>query len=598
MKQNFLLVFIILLSLPFLSNAQSLKEKRADRLFDDLAYKKAAELYEQVILSGASNDKVIKRLAISYRKLLDWENAEHWYSLVVEGSLAEPIDYYYYAEALKANEKYEQGMEWMRKYSELENNDSRIKRNLGNKAELKKLLKKPKNIIIKNLSVSSEEADFGAALLKNNLVVFSSARTDGDEGVQYTYAWNDKPFLDLYVADRNATGELVNPRIFAKELNSRYHEGPVVFNKEGFIIYFTRSNFFQKKVGKSHEDINNLKIFRAIKVGEKWGQITNLHFNSDEYSCGHPALSADGKRLYFASDMPGGYGGTDIYVCEKQGKKWGTPKNLGDSINTEGNEMFPHMHKDGTLYYSSTGLFGLGGLDIFMAAPKDSTLSAFLPPVNIGSPINSSKDDFAFTISDDKRDGYLSSNRKGGQGDDDIYYFKLNKDESPDILHPSIINEDPLLTATTFNPGDQPEKKNDQPEQLGGTIVNLDSLNVGETAILKNIYYDLDKWNIRSDAERDLKKVIDYLKTYPTAKLELSSHTDCRAPHDYNMELSRKRAISAVMYIVVEGDVAPERLVAKGYGETQLTNECADGVDCSEQQHQANRRTEVKLLSK
>lgn len=581
-----LLLLICLISTQALF-AQSLKEKKADRLYDQLAYKKAASLYEELILNGNNTERITKRLADAYRLMLEWDNAEHWYSVVVEGANAKPIDYYYYAQALKANEKYEQALSWMDKYAKLEQGDLRVKDNLQKKGSLKELLAGSDGVIIKNLDINSKEADFGTSFLKNNLIVFSSSRKSA-KGVQYTYAWNDRPFLDLYIANKNATGDLVNALPFSEELNSRYHEGPVVFNQRGSVIYFTRNNYFEKKVGKSKKDVNNLKIFKATKVGEKWGQIESLHFNSDEYSCGHPTLSANGKLLFFASDMPGGYGGTDIYVCEKKGKYWGTPINLGDSINTEGNEMFPFLHKDGTLYFSSDGLFGLGGLDIFMATAKDSTLLQFNIPKNIAKPLNSSRDDFAFTISENNTDGYFSSNREGGHGDDDIYYFQLNTPFAPDSIETS------LTSTTTTTP--ELSARTNSPDSLYTN--NLDSLSVGQSAVLENIYYDLDKWNIRHDAERDLKKVINYLHTYPTAKLELSSHTDSRAPDEYNMELSRKRAMSAVYYIVINGKVSPERLVAKGYGETKLTNECADDVKCSEAKHQANRRTEVKLLSK
>lgn len=581
-------ILILLLFIGFSSSAQLSKIKRADRHFEDLSYKKAIELYQELALNGEPNPHISKRLADSFRLLNDWQNAEQWYFQVVNGDSPTPIDYYYLSEALRANQQYESATKWMNKYAELTDSDTRVAHDFKHRSELKGLINGSKSISIDIVGNNSDEADFGTAAYSSDKVVFASARNLG-EAVEYTYAWNGRPFLDLYIADLDSNGQFYKPRIFAPELNTRYHESSVAFSKNLNVIYFTRNNYFQQKAGKSKKDVNNLKIYRAVKIGDKWGNVKSLHFNSDEYSCGHPSLSSDGDKLYFVSDMKGSKGGTDIFVCHRSGNRWGTPQNLGDSINTEGNEMFPFIHEDGTLYYSSNGFFGLGGLDIYMAAPADS-LGNFHGPVNLAAPLNSSMDDFAFYINTHKTDGYISSNRQDGIGDDDIYHFHL--EYKPEPYNPIAYETDELLIPQV------PEDISPTSIQTRVPTSQLNSLEVGEVLVLKNIYYDLDKWFIRKDASRDLKLVIDFMLKYPKAKIELSSHTDSRAPFDYNVTLSRKRAAAAMLYIVEKGDIDPSRIVAKGYGETQLTNKCADDIECTEAQHQANRRTEVKVLEK
>jgi outer membrane protein OmpA-like peptidoglycan-associated protein len=279
--------------------------------------------------------------------------------------------------------------------------------------------------------------------------------------------------------------------------------------------------------------------------------------------------------------MPGGIGGTDIYYCKREGLAWGNPTNAGPVINTEGSEMFPFIHSDGTLYYSSDGLFGLGGLDIFMAAAREDS-TGFEHPINLAKPLNSSSDDFAFIISENKSDGYLSSNREAGKGDDDIYHFKIDFPILEDILDPSNF--------------DDPVANRDSVPTLEGVTDN--DIHLGQIYKLENIYYDFDKWNIRPDAQVELIKVIIFMQKFPKVKVELGSHTDCRAPNAYNERLSQRRATSAVNWIVTRGGIDPARITAQGYGERVLTNECADGVHCSEAKHQLNRRTEIKIVEK
>lgn len=615
----FLFILLFAITIPALqAQNEDVRHSKADRYYTDLAYAKAIELYEEMALDNQADAHVIKRLAVSYRMIDDTENAEYWYSLLMDMPNREPDDIYFYAQMLKSNEKYEESEEWMEEYAKLRPNDSRAKHEIENQDNLDALLMgETSDIEVRLLSVNTKEADFGA-IYWGNQMVFASARQD-DKAVKRVYAWNGKPFLDLYTAKRGANGELVDPQEFSDVLNSRFHEGPTTFDKGGNVIYFTRNNYFKRKVGKSSEDVNNLKIYVAKRIGNTWGNIESLHFNSDEYSCGHATLSTDGKKMYFVSDMPGGVGGTDLYFCEKIGSRWGQPVNLGKGINTEGNEMFPYLHPDGTLFYSSDGFFGLGGLDIFKVVPLEDAEFDF--PMNLGVPFNSPKDDFAFIADKKKQSGYFSSNRDGGMGDDDIYYFYIKDPEHslltnlpPETKGDKPMNENPPKTddtdpnmpvadnnpdtpAVNNNPDTPPDTVRQVPQKppRDWDKMTTDDLERGKIWLLENIYYDLDKWYIRPDAAIELDKVVAFMKNNPSVKIELSSHTDCRASDEYNMELSRKRAISAVMYIVLRG-IDTQRIQAKGYGEHYLVNECEDGVDCSETQHQMNRRTEIKIV--
>jgi outer membrane protein OmpA-like peptidoglycan-associated protein len=492
-------------------------------------------------------------------------------------------------------------------------------------------------------------------------------------------------------------------------------------------MYFTRSNYVKSKVGKSKEKIIKLKIFHSIfdEAKKKWVNITPLPFNSNEYSIGHPTLSADGKRLFFISDMPGGYGETDLYVSYKDGSTWGPPINLGKKVNTLGREMFPFVAEDGTLYFSSDSRVGLGGLDVYSAVYSSGEWSGVK---NIGAPINSNFDDFSYIIDAKNENGYFASNRTGGQGDDDIYKFKKTgislcgtvvEARSKDLLpgselvlyegdkalasknagakgdfcfsvlpnknykvvankyeysegsvtvstkNANSVVQIPLVkkggidlsvcvtekgkgtavgSIVTLTNNKTGEKQtctinseckcffNLEPEtdytvcatkvadkSTGGydtpckdlttkgkvapssLFENLELTYLEEGMVIKldNIYYDLNKWNIRPDAEMELNKLLSLMNRLPNMEIELSSHTDCRASVKYNDDLSAKRAQSCVNWLISRG-VSGMRMIAVGYGERRFVNGCAcEGAQkstCTEEEHQRNRRTEFKIL--
>ncbi len=710
------LVLLIAVLLPVSSSAQFNLEKKADQYYNDFAYSKAAEIYEKLYQEDHSNSRYIQRLAYCYNKMLDYRKALKYYSQLVQSELHQSSDFYEYAQLLRIDGKYDEFKTWLEKYMVQSPGDQRAKKQLENIARLLKLKSDLGNITIRNLSVNTRASDMCPAFYQDQLV-YSSAR-DTFSMIRNKYKWNGQSFLDLYVSKPEADRDLKSAVPFSTSLNSRFHEGSVCFTSDFNTVYFTRNSFVDGKVSKTSEGINNLKIFIADFDGKEWKNIRNFPYNSNSYSVGHPALSADNKTLYFISDMPGGMGETDIYQSEWTNGSWSKPLNLGAGINTAGKEMFPFVDKEGILYFASNGHPGIGGFDLFAARPDES--GNYLV-VNLGAPLNSPEDDFGLIINKDSLSGYFTSSRPGGKGGDDIYSFFVNKinlrvlsydNHSKEILTGSkiaLMGEDgnvietkvtdadgtavfmidpaakyqliaentsyvpeirsiqnknslldinqqediflkrgfPYLTVEVIDKEsgliipnaiiDIPEGKYDESEleENNGVIkmklnesteytfyataeeyfdktvkfssvdkkpgeysltIELEKLAAGKQFVLEDLYYDLNKYNIRPDAALVLDKLAKILADNPEIRIEIGSHTDSRASADYNLKLSQNRSESVLNYLVSRG-IAKKRLVAKGYGESQLINKCADGVDCPEVDHQANRRTVIEILN-
>jgi len=413
MNKPFLLVLIIF-SLSFYSQAQRLKLKRGADLYETYSYKESIKKYEEI------TDKTIdikRKLAQSYYNIGKFKKSEKYYQEICNSSEKTSEDVYSYAAVLAMNKKYKESSIWMKEFNKLSKNDSRGKR-WANNSSFYKDLQKDKGIFkIENLNINIKQGDFGTAYYKDK-VVFASTRKSV-EIIRREWNWNELPYLDLFVAKPDTNLHFKSFTRFHDKINKKFHEGPASFSKDGNYMAFTRNNYKEK----SSEGIIKLEIYTSEFKNKKWQKPVPLHFNNKEYSVGHPSLTPDGKTMYFASDMPGGIGGVDIYVIKrKDDNSWTDPVNLGKTINTEGNEMFPFIHPEGFLIYSSNGLLGLGGLDIFIALKKGKT---FKKPENIGTPVNSNYDDFAFILDDKQESGYFSSNRIEGKGDDDIYLFRL-----------------------------------------------------------------------------------------------------------------------------------------------------------------------------
>ena len=423
MLRTLILVLLSLL-LVFPAAAQGNADpyiKEADRYFEQMAYARAIEGYRTATELGAVNEHVTKRLAECYMRTGQNDQAEKWYAMVVKFLNREPQEMYHYAEALKSNGKYVEAEEWMDRYlAATATEGSPLRSNINGFA--RNFMATPDRFIVRPTGINTAFSDFGAAWLGTDRVIFSSAR-NVTTGIERRAAWNDQPFLDLFVADVTQNGDLASARLLEGSVNTKLHEGPATASAGGDVIWFTRNNYYGGRSQKSSGGISRLAIYKAYAQDGSWGRVEQFLYNNSEISVGHPALSNDGKRLFFVSDMPGGYGGTDIYMCMDQGGQWGEPVNLGSIINTPQNEAFPFIGADGTLYFSSNGHPGLGGMDILAA--KYLGLDEFAPPMNLGAPVNGTHDDFAFIIDKAGHRGFFSSNREGGAGDDDIYAFEM-----------------------------------------------------------------------------------------------------------------------------------------------------------------------------
>jgi outer membrane protein OmpA-like peptidoglycan-associated protein len=494
---------------------------------------------------------------------------------------------------------------------------------------------------IKHLSdINTKYSDFGVAYYGDDQVVFASSRKVRSLRNR-TWANNSQPFLNLYQGNKTENGEILDIELFSSKINTKYHESNAVFAADLKTVYFTRNNYFDRKYKKDEDGMNNLKLYRA-HINEKglWGDIEDLSFNNDSYSVGHPSLSSDGKMLYFISDMPGGLGKTDIYYVHLlEDGTYGEPINAGPTVNTMNREMFPFLSKKGILYFSSDGRSGLGSLDIYKSVVSDGG-TVYSNSESLESPVNSVWDDFAFTLNEKDSTGYFSSNRDGGKGDDDIYFFKetitgvqyvkgIIKDDGIGDLIPGVLvslykDNVEIEKVITGNDGgfsftvdcgsnytilgtkkgyidfskDFVTSNEDQLEielvieLKDEDIVEIDGI---DFININPIYFDLEKAIIRPDATIELQKVITVMKRYPQMIVQLGSHTDSRNTNTYNDALSSRRAASSLEYIVSRG-IDRTRIFGFGYGETQLVNACTDGVKCSEEEHQLNRRTEFVII--
>lgn len=422
------ILFIFTFSLvSFVSFSQQAKLKKADSYFNRLAYAYAADIYEDLLGSKVDNAKMQLQLATCYYHMGDMLNAEKFFATPIKEGNASKENIFHYAQALKQNGKYAESDLWMQAFSNNYKTDLRSNSFVNNPSYIEKIKKDGNRFEIKLVSTNTSSADFGAyPSIDEKQIYFVSAR-NSSSSVKRIWAWNESLYLDLYSSKVDEKNDLNTPLLITKRINTNYHEGPLVFFKDGKKVFFTRNNIAKGKERRDDKGIQNLKIYIAdIDAGGKWTNERELLINSKDYSVGHPTLSPDNKFLYFASDMPNGIGGVDLYKMEiMEDGTFGKPINLGKDINTEGDEMFPWVDELGQLFFSSNGHIGLGGLDVFVSFPTKE--GSFKNLMNVGIPVNSQRDDFAFVLLKDGSHGYFSSNREGGKGDDDIYSFLLTK---------------------------------------------------------------------------------------------------------------------------------------------------------------------------
>lgn len=625
-----------------LAQEQPSVRQRADDYFLRMEYAKAVPLYHNLIDGKNPHVKDIERVASSYLYLNEYDLAESWFARSVKMEDHSPESVLGYAEALKHNGKYTEAREVFKDYEKNYGTSDFLKKELAGCDSAIVWMASPLPYDLRNeQEVNTDLAEFAAVPTSNGAIYTAEPKIAAASRSGMT----GQPYLKVFSAGRNEAS-LTLPNIMPYSFNdAAYHVGPVAVNKEEDMLFVTRTyvgNDVQKikEDGKRFRKHNlELKIFK--NVGNDWVEEPFPFNNVAAYSVGHAALSDDENTLYFVSNMPGGLGGTDIWYVERQSDgSWSAPQNAGSIVNSPGDELFPSIY-GGKLYYSSNGFAGMGGLDIYAV---DGERSSFKNRNNLRYPLNSAADDFAYVVMADDDDalyGYLSSNRKDGVGSDDIYSFYFEKPKVKITLNGtsfdrasnerlpdtriSLLGEDGEVIGrkvSAANAQFEFELEKGKAYKVAGekigymdsevsiaavtvkpqkdTVINTEIYlsrmqEKGDKVVLENLYYDFDKFNIRPDAALVLDKLVKVMQENPSLRVELSSHTDSRGGDKYNMRLSEKRAKSAVAYVVGQG-IAKDRIVAKGYGETRLVNACSNGVKCSEEAHQLNRRTEVEVL--
>ncbi|WP_269236450.1 OmpA family protein [Flavobacterium flavigenum] len=633
--------------LPFIcfnGMAQKAVLNRAEKNYNQYAYVDAISIYEKVAESGYKDEKMFQRLGNAYYFNAELTKAVKWYDALFSLNKEQEPEYFYrYAQSLKSIGDYAKSDIMLEVFNQKTKTDTRGVLFENNKNYLEQIKLNSGRFEISDIGINSRQSDYGSTIF-NNKLVFASARDTGIVA-RKTFKWTNKSFTNLYAAELKSDGSLENPVRFEKKINSKLNESTPVFTKDGKTMYFTRNNFLSGKKGKDSKRITLLKLYKADFVNDKWTNITELPFNSDQFSVAHPALSADEKTLYFASDMPGSLGQSDLYSVEiKSDGTFGKPQNLGPAINTEGRETFPFVSGDNELYFASDGRPGLGGLDIFVAKIKAD--SGFYDVQNIGEPVNTKFDDFAFIIESSTRKGFFSSNKEGGKGSDDIYKFSetrkldcekkllgtITDSDINEVLSEAKVallddkfqqiaevisaadgtynfdvkcnktyhvrvakkdyetNESVITIQPSIDKSELDVKLEKQVKEIG---VGTD---LAKTLNIPIIYFDLDQSFIRKDAAFELEKIVAVMKQYPNMKIDVRSHTDSRQTKKYNMLLSDRRAKATIEWFVKRG-INAKRLTGRGYGESKLINRCSDDVDCTEEEHQLNRRSEFLIVS-
>jgi peptidoglycan-associated lipoprotein len=638
-----------------------------DKYFEKGEYELAIKEY--LSSSSAGTAKTLYAIGECYRLSNRPLKSQEFYEKAATAGSKEPELPFRMAYNKKINGDYKESKQLLERYLKGDslNGDNVIfaKKELSNLSKIDSLNTVKSFYEVKPIEgLNTKGAEFGATMYNGELVFTASKKDD-------IYKSNNLPFLGLYKSKLLTNQQGSKVELFSKSVfDEAVNEGTSTFNKEGTVMVFARGNTGSKK-GAADVDL----YATSKDTNGQWAVPQLISISDSAAWDSSPAFSSDGRTLYFSSNRAGGIGGIDIYRVNMDASgRFGTPQNMGRTINTPGDEMFPFAAKDGRLFFASDGHAGFGGLDLFVATRKDGKTVID----NLGTPMNSRFDDFALASSEHKK-GYFSSNREGGQGDDDIYYYE---DTSPDpVVEPPVIvkKDDPkpdpnvpvviktvryflagnvtnkegialdsakirLIDTNTnlqsaesitiedgkygkftlekeaeysilierpgyftkripFNmigkeiPQDQLLKLETDTTFYVSTVLEKPAINlvVNNIFSINPIFYDLNKSNIRMDAAPELDKVVQALEDNPTVKIELGSHTDARSSAEYNQSLSQRRADAAIKYIIAKG-IDPTRLRAKGYGESQLVNKCADGVECTEEEHQQNRRTEFKVF--
>lgn len=604
-------------------SAQNQYTKVADKLFDRYEYVDAAKEYLKLAESSKADNYVYKQLAESYYNVFNTKEAVKWFAKVVEQK-QDAETYYKYAQMLKAEGNFKEADKQMQQFAQLQPNDQRAKSFLSKPNYLPELKGQSKLYDVTKSDISSDKSDFGAVLTNDNNFYFSSARNTS----RRNNGWNEEPYLDIYKATYNANGT-ISDALAVESLNTKWHDGPVSITKDGTTIYYGSESFNEKEYVKDKEKkakFGKIFLYKASKEGDKWGNIKPLPFNNKEFSVRNPSISKDGKTLYFSSNMPGGFGGEDIWKVSVNGDEFGTPENLGAKVNTEANESFPFVTDENVLFFSSNGKTGFGGLDVFMMDLNKGT-----DPINVGEPVNTSKDDFAFTFNSAKKVGFFSSNRDGV---DNIYkadpvcnvqvLVKVKDAKSGmaidgatvvlvDEKQKTVSNQTTLANGESstgvlcytsysaqvskqgYESGVFEVAKGENSQVVVEALLNpIMPIITEREVILQPIYFEFNKSNITAEGAAELDKLVAVMNEYPTMVIFAKSHTDSRGSDKYNMNLSERRAKSTVQYLISKG-ISKERISGQGFGEIEPKVPCKP---CTEQEHAQNRRSEFLIVKK
>ena len=653
MKRKIYALVVLFLVTTFFAFSQENKIKKGNRKYDDLAYIDAIEIYKRVAEKGYKSKELFQKLGNSYYFNGQLLESNKWYAELFkmkkenDDNFVNPEYYYRYSQTLKSEENYEKAKEYLNFFAQHSENEIRAKLYVSNKDYLEEIKMNSGRCTLQHTGINTSYSEYGAAIYKTNLV-FASSRLNF-KGANKVNKWDNQPYSSLLISKMDKNGTLGEPHLFSEKLNSKFSESTPVFTKDGKTVYFTRNNYLNGKLSTNSEGVALLKIYKATYKNGDWYNITELPFNSNEYSVAHPALSPDEKTLYFVSNMPGTVGQSDLFKVKIfDDGNYGKPENLGVTVNTEGRETFPFVSENNELYFASSGQLGLGGFDVFVAKINpDGSISKV---TNLGEPINSPFDDFCYYINSKTKTGFFSSNRNMGLGFDDIYKFTedrpLDTDYSKEILVNLIDTETNLpisdaevslydekmnllvkvpssplgtykfenLTAgkryyikaerenyetieksffTNFDSDKKPQEFSMQ-EKVRKLEVGVD---LAKLFNFRDIYFDLDKSVIREDALVELAKIAELMKLRPNLKIDVRAHTDSRNSNAYNLKLSNLRAKATIDWLVKTGGVDAARLTGKGYGEMMILNKCVDGVPCTEQEHAINRRSEFLIVS-
>jgi len=627
MKNIIQTLFILALSFQVLQ-AQNDKTKKADQHFNRLEFVDAIKKYEKLVSKGKADAYVYKQLAIANTNIANASEAAKYYDMYFDNTdNASAEDYFAYAQVLMSNNKQAEAKAAYQKFAGMAPNDSRAKEFKANPDFASELMNMAPNYEASALELNSDLSDFGG-YESNSYLYFVSSRNKSNR----TYGWNNQPTPDIYRAE-NVGGTFKNEDAVKGDVNSKFNEGTLAITNDGATMYFTRNDFLDGDYSKSEEGISQLRIYSAQFINNKWTNIKALPFTSSEYSVSHPALSPDNSVLYFSSDMDGGYGQSDIYmVTRNEDGSFGEPQNLGPKVNTEGRESFPFVDADGKLFFSSDGHLGLGGLDVFYTSDNGGSYAA---PQNLGAPVNSNMDDFAFAYFNSVDRGYVSSNRGDNPLDDNIYEITLLKplDETDIIV--TVTNSEtnePLANAEVLVYDDEDNEigtlrtdasgkanivvisnmeydvqanmadfeSNSETATAEGDQMMIDlaldpieELIVEREVSFSNIVFEFDKATIKPEAAFELDKIVETLKKYDDINVRIESYTDSRGPENYNQTLSEARAKSTMQYLIDKG-IDASRLTAEGMGESNPINDCSGG--CTEEQHEENRRSKFIIV--